>query len=160
MKSTDTLWHLGDFGLGFAWKERIFELRGRINCQSIHICFGNHDGLICAAFSKEKPDVKIQSLFKSGHYLKYGKICGRAMVLCHYAMLTWPWQHHNSIHIFGHSHSNLRLPQEMQNAKMLDVGCDTNWYGHEKYSPYSAEEVFYYMDTYKKVISLDHHQQD
>ncbi len=163
VKPTDILWHLGDFGLGFAWKDRLPEIRTKIKCQTIYLVFGNHDGVIENSIGKIFPDdteKAIKACFNWTGYLKFGKISGRSMVLCHYAMLTWPWQHHDSIHCFGHSHSNLKLPKEIENSKMIDVGVDTKHYGHKQYSPYLAEEIFHIMDVYKVKTSLDHHQPD
>jgi calcineurin-like phosphoesterase family protein len=158
VKSTDTLFHLGDVGFGFAWKDRLPEMRARIKCETIHLIFGNHDHIIEHANSTDNKI--ITSLFKSMQYLKFGKIGGRSMVLCHYAMMTWPWQHHGSIHLFGHSHNNLKIPKEMENAKMMDVGVDTDKWGHEKYTPYEISEIFHIMDTHKSGCSLDHHNKD
>jgi calcineurin-like phosphoesterase family protein len=147
VKPTDRLWMLGDFGFGPRKHERFPEMRARIACEDIRIILGNHDH----AFEK---DGSLHVLFKRVKLLHYGKISGRHMVLCHYAMRTWPWQHHDSIHLYGHSHGSL----VDENGLSMDVGVDTELYAHEKYTPYSAEEVFHIMDTYKRFVPLDHHK--
>lgn len=149
VKPSDTLYILGDLGLGFAWKHRVPELRRQIRCERVHLILGNHDHVF-----EDKRLSHLHDLFASVKYLKFGKIAGRHMVLCHYAMRTWPWQHHNSIHLYGHSHGN--LPDD-PNSLSLDVGVDTCLYGHEKYTPYSAEEIFHIMDHYKRFVPVDHH---
>lgn len=153
VKPSDTLRHLGDFGLGFAWKTRLPELRAKINCEDIRINFGNHDHLLENAFSYKKTE--ITSLFKWMGYLSFGKIGGYKMVLCHYAMRTWPWQGHGSYMCYGHSHGN--LPDDPHSLS-IDVGMDTDLFGHKKYTPYSVEEIDHIMKNYKGQIKiLDHH---
>lgn len=159
VKPTDTLYHLGDWGMGFGWKEKFPELRARINCQTIRTVPGNHDHILEAAFSNNCKDkdaalmAKIRSCFDWYGLIKYGKIAGRSMVLCHYCMYTFPWQAQGSIMCHGHSHGNLVYPCE---GKWLDIGVDVELYGHTKYSPWSAEEIFAVMDG-KSVARVDHH---
>jgi calcineurin-like phosphoesterase family protein len=148
VKPQDTLYHLGDVGFGFAWRERFKELRSKIRCERIILILGNHDHVM-----ENKKNEDVRSLFTRIEKLYFGKIAGRAMTLCHYAMKTWPWQHQQSIHLYGHSHGN--LPDD-PNALSLDVGVDTHLYGHEKFVPYSAEEIFHIMSQ-KRFVPLDHH---
>jgi calcineurin-like phosphoesterase family protein len=154
VKATDILYHLGDVGFGFAWKTRLPELRARITCETIRLIFGNHDHIIENAYRKNKPIPEIQVLFDRADYLKFGKVGGRAMVFCHYAMKIWPWSHHGSIHLYGHSHSSL---QDDPKSLSMDVGVDTCLFGHEKYTPYSIDEIFHIMDNHKKFAAIDHH---
>jgi calcineurin-like phosphoesterase family protein len=152
VRANDVLYHLGDFGLGFAWRERFPEMRARINCQTIHLLLGNHDHVFDAQCNKEPYGPR---LFTSIRKLFYGKIAGRSMVLCHYAMRTWPWQGHGAIHLYAHSHGNLA---DDPNALSMDVGVDTKLFGHTRFTPYSAEEVFDIMDNCKRCSAPDHHQ--
>ncbi len=152
VRSCDILYHLGDFGLGFAWKERFKELRAKIACETIYLVLGNHDHIFSA---KNKNANEYRSLFKDVRELTYKKICGRPIVMCHYAMRTWPWQQHSSIHLYGHSHGNLA---DDPNALSMDIGVDTCLFGHEKFTPYSIEEIFHIMDTHKKNVAVDHHK--
>ncbi len=170
VKPSDTLYHLGDFGLGFAWKDRLPELRQKINCETIRFIFGNHDHIIENAYrvvKKTPSDLreesnkkyyeakKIVSLFKSADYLTFGNIGGRSMVLCHYAMRTCPWQNQGSIMLYGHSHGS--LPDD-PNMLSFDIGVDTCLFGHEKYTPYSIDEIYYIADNHKKFVPIDHHR--
>ena len=43
------------------------------------------------------------------------------VVVCHYAMRTWPCSHYDSWQLYGHSHGQLHL---MKNQ--MDIGVDTN----------------------------------
>jgi calcineurin-like phosphoesterase family protein len=49
------------------------------------------------------------------------KIEDETVVVCHYAMRTWPASHYNSWNLYGHSHGRLE-PQ----GKQWDVGVDNN----------------------------------
>lgn len=148
VKPGDVLWHLGDLGFGCGWKERVKELRAAIKCETVNLVLGNHDHVF-----EDPRNGELVALFKRVKTLHYGKVAGRSMVLCHYAMRTWPWQHHDSVHLYGHSHGS--LPDD-PGALSMDVGVDTVWRGHEKYAPYSAEEVFEIMAKKKRVV-IDHH---
>ena len=62
---------------------------------------------------------------KTGSYIWEGMIEGQYVVVCHYAMLTWPRSHYGSWQLFGHSHGN--LPPEKYNVeKQYDIGVDNN----------------------------------
>ena len=143
VKPQDTLYHLGDI----AWKDRFKTLREQIRCEHIVLILGNHDRDI-----EEREDLR--SLFCRVEKLCFVKIAGRMMTLCHYAMKTWLWQHRLSVHLYGHSHGS--LPDDPDSLS-LDVGVDTNLYGHERYTPYSVEEVFDIMDRHKRFVPIDHH---
>ena len=49
------------------------------------------------------------------------KIEGQLVVVCHYAMRTWPCSHYNSWQLYGHSHGRL-----YSTGQQMDVGVDTN----------------------------------
>lgn len=151
VRSSDVLYNLGDVGLGFKWKDRFKELRRKINCETIYLAKGNHDHIF-----DDHRNSEIISLFKDVRDIYYKKIGGRFFVLCHYAMRTWPWQHHKSIQLYGHSHGNL---PDNPDSLSLDVGVDTCLFGHEKFTPYSIDEIFHIMDNYKKFVSVDHHKE-
>lgn len=60
---------------------------------------GNHDGPAQQPMCRDR-FVWIRSL----DTLKVGEI---KVVMCHYALRTWNYQHHGAFHTFGHSHGNL-----------------------------------------------------
>lgn len=153
VKSADSLYHLGDFGLGIGLRDRLPELRRRINCETIYLAKGNHDHLFEEKNRKKYPG--IFDMFKDIRDIYYKKINNRFFVLGHYSMRTWPWQHHKSINLYGHSHGN--LPDD-PNSLSMDVGVDTCLFGHKKYTPYSIDEIFHIMDNFKKFVAVDHHK--
>jgi calcineurin-like phosphoesterase family protein len=150
VKPNDILYHLGDFGFGFNKVQRFKEIREAIKCENIYLILGNHDHV----FEKHsKYAAELTPLFKNVYHLLYKGICKQYIVMCHYAMKTWPWQHQGSWNLYGHSHGNL---EDDKNSLSLDVGVDTCLYGHVKYTPYSFEEIQGIMSQ-KKFTKLDHH---
>lgn len=121
VSENDVVYHLGDFTL----KEKKFaeSVISQLNGKHIFIK-GSHD-----YWNKDLPfliEVEARSCY---------------LVLCHYAMLTWPRSHYGSIQLFGHSHGKLgsQYPK-----KQMDVGVDTN-----NFYPYSLDEIINKM-SYEK----------
>lgn len=128
VKSTDEVWHLGDFAFCTypEFKAILKQLNGNIHC-----LLGNHDKLI----SNNQDDLLKSGLIKSiGHYkeLKYN---GEMFVLFHYPIKSWNKKHYGSIHCFGHVHN--KLPGE---GLSLDVGIDSDVITSE-YRPVSLDEI-------------------
>lgn len=149
IKHDDILYHLGDWSFG--GHENIRKFREQLNCQEIHLIFGNHDQHI------EPIDSPYRSLFASCSYVKelslnvdkkYGVVGKQKFFLSHYSHQVWNKSHHGSIHLFGHSHGTLEGL-----GRSMDVGVDTN-----NLYPYHIDEV---MDIMSKIpINIvDHHNQ-
>lgn len=115
------VYHLGDFAM--LPKEKASKLVQRLNGQ-ICLILGNHDYKIPEGLG-----------FSDKLYVYKGdKSKGRPdIVLCHYAMLTWPKKHYGALHLFGHSHGKLLNPTQGS----MDVGVDTR----ADFAPYSEEEI-------------------
>jgi calcineurin-like phosphoesterase family protein len=118
VRSTDEVWHLGDFAFskdgGY-----IAGVFARLNGRK-HIVLGNHDHRHTQAL----PWASVQRLVGI-------KLDKRLIVLCHYAMRTWPSAHYGSLHLYGHSHG--KLPGTPQSC---DIGVDC-W----DYRPVSLDEI-------------------
>lgn len=102
----DIVYHLGDFAISRDPRtvRRIFShLNG-----SKFLCPGNHDAAATLDLKWAKKD-----------HVQVKRVDGTNIVLCHYAMRTWPGQHHGAIQLYGHSHGNLPAT-----ANSLDVGVD------------------------------------
>ena len=70
---------------------------------------------------------------KNGPYIWEGMIEDHYIVVCHYAMLSWPRSHYGSWQLFGHSHGN----QKNHNIeKQYDIGVDSN-----DFTPVSFERL-------------------
>ena len=115
------VYHLGDFSMYN--KADASKLVQRLNGQ-ICLIIGNHDYKIPDGLG-----------FSDKMYTYKGdRASGRPdIVLCHYAMLSWPKKHYGALHLFGHSHGKLQNPE----PRSMDVGVDTR----PDLSPYSEREI-------------------
>ncbi|MCP3686207.1 MAG: phosphoesterase [bacterium] len=109
----DTVVHAGDFTL--ANKEYAGKCIEQLNGSHVFLQ-GSHDSWL----GKKHP---LQIWEK--------KIEGQKVVVCHYAMRTWPTSHYNTWQLYGHSHGML-LPV----GKQWDIGVDNN-----KFYPVSFEQL-------------------
>lgn len=151
VKYNDVLYHLGDWSFG--GYENIKKFRDQLNCREIHLILGNHDQhiepidspyreLFTTITHKKELNLKISSN-KSG---KYGK---QLFFLSHYSHQVWNKSHHNSIHLFGHSHGSL-----IGIGRSMDIGVDTN-----NLYPYHLDEILYRMKDIKSE-TVDYHNKN
>lgn len=111
----DTVYHLGDFCISKNAAPFYERLNGNhIFLRGSHDKWQKHDNLF--APYNDLLELKIDSLF---------------IVLCHYAMRTWPRSHYGSIQLFGHSHGRLD-----NGRNQWDVGVDV-W----DFKPVSLEQI-------------------
>ncbi len=103
----DTLWHLGDFAVRHPDPAGLLcRLHGRK-----HLVPGNNDG----------PAIRALPGWASVCPLVETTVDGRALVLCHYALRTWPGMAKGALNLHGHSHGRLApLPRQ------FDVGVDAS----------------------------------
>ena len=99
----DTCIHAGDFA--FRNKLSVNNYIDRLNGKNIFLK-GSHD-----------------KWNKNGSYIWEGMIENKYVVVCHYALLTWPRSHYGSWQLFGHSHGNLNIHNI---EKQMDIGVDNN----------------------------------
>lgn len=112
--------HAGDFCL-IKDKKIVYEKYiNRLNGKHLNIK-GSHDYWL--------PWKKSQQIWE-----KNFKTCH--IVVCHYAMRTWPRSHYNSFQLYAHSHG--RLPTV---GKQYDIGVDPN-----NYYPVSLEQILVIME--------------
>jgi len=124
----DLVYHLGDVAWWkAAWKEEIPKLIKRLNGQ-IYLIKGNHDKMIAT---------KHKDLFTAIKKLHRIKIAEQTVVLCHFAMRVWHRSHHNSWHLYGHSHGE--LPGQ---GKSFDVGMDCS-----DFTPIPETRIISIMNT-------------
>lgn len=127
VKKDDTLYFLGDWSFGGI--DAIWNFRKQLNCQNIHLIYGNHDHHIEKNSNYIIPEndidyyetlfnermantescrtINLQSLFKSVSHYKELKINKRHFILCHFAMRVWNKSYKGSIMLYGHSHGTL-----------------------------------------------------
>lgn len=168
VKKDDVLYHLGDWSFGGF--DKIFEFREQLNCENIHLIFGNHDHHIEAnKIIHEGHDgpLRTQDLFKSVAHYRELAINGQKIILCHYGMRVWNKSHKGAWMLYGHSHGTLdqMKPQfanptwigdqyYIKNYRTMDVGVDTN-----NLKPYSITEIHDLMKNKDVLLEADHHSE-
>jgi len=174
VKEDDTLYHLGDWSFGGI--QNIWNFRRMLNCRNIHLILGNHDHHIEAdkkipmdqqADWRTMKNIIIEDnlyldktmydLFNSvEHYkeisfkidsMKAGKYGATKICMFHYAMSVWNQSHHQTIHLYGHSHGS--LPD--RGNRSMDIGVDTN-----NLYPYHLDEIMMIMKDRRNTV-VDHH---
>jgi calcineurin-like phosphoesterase family protein len=116
VRPDDIVYHLGDFAFQLEqradrWRSVFARLMGRKR-----LIIGNHDqrkGELHPTIASLPWDCPPQHIVETTDD-------GQRVVLCHYAMRTWPGAHKGAWHFFGHSHGD--LPGE---GRSRDVGVDT-----------------------------------
>jgi calcineurin-like phosphoesterase family protein len=103
----DTVWHLGDFGLGS--DETIEETFHRLHGVK-HLVIGNHDA---------EREVTLNLAWASVNLIATITVDGQKISMCHYPMKSWPMARKGAIHLFGHMHGRLKGTN-----RSLDVGTD------------------------------------
>jgi calcineurin-like phosphoesterase family protein len=106
VRKDDTVIHLGDFAHRYP-ADKLPALFETLNGKK-YLIKGNHDG-------KETLALPWQSV----RDIAYASIDSQNLVLCHFAMRTWPRIRRGALMLFGHSHG--RLPGNVQSC---DVGVD------------------------------------
>lgn len=138
----DELWILGDFAFGD--KSQIPALRAMINCDNVHLVYGNHDQAI-------ERNRDYQKLFSSVQYYKELYISNGVnrlrAILFHYSLRVWNKSHHGSAMLFAHSHGTLDVTGC---GRTMDVG----WCVHRR--PLSEVELYNTMID-MPIVEVDHH---
>jgi len=119
VKSTDTLYILGDF----AFRPNTFDDYYNMLYKHCNLVFtkGNHD--------PKRVHAQLADDFR------YNR---RHYYVCHYPWFSWQ---PNTVMLHGHSHGNA-LPEHPDTRLRMrfDVGVDTTW-GGRKYFPVSIEQI-------------------
>lgn len=103
----DVVYYVGDFAYG-AHPQRVKSIFERLHGEK-HLIFGSHDNNPIVTLPWANPP----QMMRIVHIEK------QMVVLCHYAMRTWPGVRRGAIHLYGHSHG--RLPGI---GNSTDVGVD------------------------------------
>lgn len=142
----DILYVLGDIVFGYDKLKAGKEFRDRINCQNIHLIWGNHDNQIIA------------SLFSSCHDMLEIKVNHQLITLNHYAMLTWNKSHKGAWQLYGHSHGSLEVYFDslLPERRSMDVGVDNAYRLLGEYRPFSFDEIKNILGR-RKGYKVDHH---
>lgn len=136
----DMLYLLGDVIMGNNIPFHLPKLREKINCKTIHLIYGNHDGKI-----RRTPE--LQSLFTSCQDYLEIRIADTLFVLCHYAFGTWNEIGRGAVNLFAHSHNTYTRIH----GRQMDVGVDTN-----DFYPYHIDDIIERMNKIEPA-KVDHH---
>ncbi|WP_038965593.1 metallophosphoesterase [Bradyrhizobium diazoefficiens] len=106
VRPIDTVIHLGDFAYR-ADANRVWKIFQQLNGIK-HLIPGNHDG----PETRDLPWASVREI-------AFLSLESTRLVLCHYAMRTWPGIRKGALQLYGHSHG--RLPG---NSQSMDIGVD------------------------------------
>lgn len=139
VREGDTVWHLGDFGLGKGDHARriLGQLRGHK-----HLIVGNHDdkGVLKAGWESVQ---EYKEIYAGDN---------RHIALFHYPILSWRGAWRRTYHLHGHSHGAVPIDPHF---KRWDAGVDP-----QGYFPVSLEEVLEYFSMLEDNgagPAVDHH---
>jgi len=121
---------LGDYA--FTDHAGALELSWKLNGTK-YLIMGNHDHRIKSITTIGFKTVNDVNMLKMSD--------GKIIFMSHYAHCVWPQSHYGAIHLYGHSHGNLKpLPNTM------DVGVDVAKKVLGDYRPFSYNEVLHYIN--------------
>lgn len=138
VSAKDTIYHLGDFGMGPP--RYLLDIINRLNGHKFLIS-GSHDKrlvkelLRLEAFHLRQRHPGMTSM--GPMYVLKGIKGVPDITLCHYSMRVWPKAHYGTFHLFDHSHGHLEGV-----GKSFDVGVDAN-----NFKPVSLDEVVIRMEA-------------
>lgn len=146
--SQDVVYILGDFSF-YDWDMTEYIL-SRLKGQKF-LVKGNHDS--------SKMLKKVGNLGKVVSYEERTFEIGEETVrvcMSHFPFLSWHQMHRGAYHFHGHSHGNLMLPPQLQNARIFDVGVDNLFKVFGQYRPVTLEQLVEHLRD-KSSASVDHH---
>jgi len=154
ISDNDDFYHLGDFAFRCS-AERVREIIKKLNGR-IRIVRGNHEkpllqaverGLLNDMLNSGKLEIFGLKAILEDSTLAISKMInveGQLIFLSHYSHKTFPNAFRNGQHLFGHSHGRIE-----PYFKCRDVGVDTFSETHQRFFPWSYEEI---KEEMEKVI--------
>lgn len=168
VKPGDVLWVLGDWCFGREYYQEARHYRSRIQCQNVHMIWGNHDqpSKIADLFSTNHELVMVAINPVYGDYLIGEETIRKErlghswekFILCHYLMAVWNDSHKGVSHLYGHSHSNAEewANKMMPGRHSFDVGVDNAFKLLGQYRPFGLDEVTNIINS-RPGFAVDHH---
>ncbi|TGQ83701.1 hypothetical protein EN850_02865 [Mesorhizobium sp. M8A.F.Ca.ET.207.01.1.1] len=140
VRPDDLVYHLGDFSFGLHDGDRVRSIFARLMGRK-RLVLGNHDygkankvhPVIAGLAWDEPPAALVETTDE-----------GQRLVLCHYAMRTWPGIRKGAYHLYGHCHGG--LPGL---GRSRDVGVDCPDTG---YSPRTFKQLTSRMITDQELL--------
>ena len=150
VKNQDRVFVLGDFS--FYDAEKTEKILAQLHGQKF-LVKGNHDS--------SKMLKRLTKFAKVSAYedLKLALPNGETVraVLSHFPFLSWHQMHRGAYHFHGHCHGGLRLPKELEQARIFDVGVDNLSKVFGSYAPVSLENLVQHLVS-RKLTSVDGHK--
>lgn len=142
----DEVWVIGDF----TYRNAKPALAYLSQLQGIkHLVTGNHDSTDSTDTTSAKGWASVQPIAEID--LKEDG-AARHIVMCHYALRTWPRIAKGGLNLYGHSHGRLNGFQTTRGGGQLDVGVDC-W----DYAPVSLTQILRRIRTLPVMPGADHH---
>lgn len=129
----DTVYVLGDFS--FASGKETNKYLKMMNGKKILIK-GNHENV----WMDKDADLSLWYMILDYAEIKYNK---HHFVMMHFPIQTWNKQHHGSIHLYGHVHSNTTTshPMKYEIENSYNVGVDVNNYYPRNINNFIKEQM-------------------
>lgn len=131
VKFEDVLFLLGDLLFNYKDPKTYERILNRINCNQIHLLYGNHDNKV----NLNEAVLNSSKIITMDDYLEV-TIDKSLISLFHYPIEEWNNRHGKSYHLFGHVHG--RIPHS---NNRLDVGIDNAYKLFGEYRPFSWKEI-------------------
>ena len=112
VQPTDSVYHLGDVGMGRP--QALRTILDRLNGK-IFLIRGNHDKAAEHKLCRDR-----FAWIKDYHFAVFNG--GVKIALFHYALRTWDRAHHGTWHLYGHSHGRLK---PVEGTRTLDIGVNS-----------------------------------
>ncbi len=141
----DILYILGDFTMGGSYT-KCMKYRSQINCNHVHLIFGNHDKR--NIYKDDKPPI-----FETINDYQEFDIDGLKICMSHYPFFSWNGREYGSIMCHGHIHSKKRTNEinQWQGLRRFDVGVDAN-----DYTPVSLDYIYeFFNKSLTDIFDLD-----
>lgn len=147
VKPGDRLYIIGD--VSFGNKNDAVNWINRINTHMRFLVKGNHD-----------QENKIKAYLENECFVWVKDVCTikaeeHRFFASHYSHRVWPYEHHGTFHVYGHSHNS--LPDDPC-SRSMDVGLDSAIEVLGEYRPFHADELVEILMR-KDWAPKDHHTQ-
>lgn len=150
IRPQDRVFVLGDFS--FYRAEETDKILSQLRGQKF-LVKGNHDSE--RTYKNQDRFAKITTYEDLRLQTRDGEI--HRVVMSHFPFLSWHQMHRGAYHFHGHCHGGLRLPKELEQARIFDVGVDNLSKVFGNYAPVSLETLVQHLVS-RELVSVDGHR--
>jgi calcineurin-like phosphoesterase family protein len=143
--SNGILIHLGDYSMAPKSKKELpryvrqcEDIRSRINCKRIFICWGNHDHKHAIRHLFQWADLRGKIVL--------GKI-GIKIICDHYMGGVWDCSHRGALNLYGHTHAEIEegADRVLPGRRSMDGGVDNANRLLGEYRPFRLQEILNHL---------------